>query len=102
MGRGRETRVSCLPNLSLLAFCCCDKGHELKQLVEDRAYSSRTSGSQCITERNQGRNSRHNLEAETIDKGYLLVHSQADFQLLSSTAQNHLSMDGTTQSSYIN
>lgn len=72
------TRVSYLPNPSLLAFCCCDKDHGLTQLVEDGAYSSYTSGSQHTTERNRGRNSRQDLGAEKLDKNYSLAHSQAD------------------------
>lgn len=74
-------KVSSLPNLSFLTFCCCDKDHGIKQLMEDRTYSSYSSGSQGITERNQGRSSRQDLEAETKDKSYLLAHSQGDIQL---------------------
>lgn len=65
MGEGVTAKVSCLPNLSLLTLGCYDKDRGIKQLVEDRTYSSYTSGSQGITERNQGRSSRHRILKQT-------------------------------------
>lgn len=79
-----------------LAVCCCVKYHDQKQL-ENRELSSFHS-LQSIAEGRQGKNSRQELEGETMGRGggfCLLLCFSNLFSWPSNTSQTQLPKDGT-------
>lgn len=74
-----------------LLFCCYDKPSQ-KQLREEMVYLASTSRLQSITEGNQGKNPRQDLEEEDIEQHDLWSSSQNSAQLsfLYSPGQNKL------------
>lgn len=79
--------------MSWFAFCCCDKHHDQKKLRKGRVYLIFL----FILKGIQGRNSRLELEAETVEERSLRA-SRFTFSCHVFIAQPHLFTDDTAHS----